>query len=153
MNLLLDTNILLAIIRDKSSSKVVKFINPNNDLIFVSIATVGEIESIAFQNNWQEKRIRHYEKFMENLGVLEINSQLIESYKNIDSYSQKKHPDFKTYPFKSSRNMGKNDIWIAATASFLNLTLVTTDKDFEHLSNKFISLNLINQTDLKVLYK
>ena len=153
MNLLLDTNILLAIIRDKTSNRVIKYINPNNNLVFVSIATVGEIESIAFQNNWQEKRIRHYEKFMENIGVLEINSQLIESYKNIDSYSQKKHPDFKTYPFKSSRNMGKNDIWIAATASFLNLSLVTTDKDFEHLRDTFISLNYIRASELIDLLK
>ena len=36
--------------------------------------------------------------------------------------------------------MGKNDIWIAATAHILNLTLVTTDHDFDHLEDIFISL-------------
>ena len=30
----------------------------------------------------------------------------------------------------TARNMGKNDVWIAATAYVLRATLVTTDKDF-----------------------
>lgn len=29
--------------------------------------------------------------------------------------------------------MGKNDIWIAATALYLDLDLHTTDNDFNHL--------------------
>ena len=36
--------------------------------------------------------------------------------------------------------MGKNDIWIAATASVFKLTLVTTDKDFDHLKDKYLDL-------------
>lgn len=39
--------------------------------------------------------------------------------------------------------MGKNDLWIAATASAFDITLVTTDKDFNHLDGKFIKLKLI----------
>lgn len=33
----------------------------------------------------------------------------------------------------SARNMGKNDLWIAATALYLDLPLHTTDNDFDHL--------------------
>ena len=40
--------------------------------------------------------------------------------------------------------MGKNDIWIAATTSVLNATLLTTDNDFNHLQNEFIELQLID---------
>lgn len=29
--------------------------------------------------------------------------------------------------------MGQNDLWIAATAHALELTLLSTDKDFSHL--------------------
>ena len=36
--------------------------------------------------------------------------------------------------------MGKNDIWIAATASVLDATLLTTDKDFDHLNNEFLNV-------------
>lgn len=44
----------------------------------------------------------------------------------------------------SARNMGKNDIWIASTASALKVPLITTDKDFKHLDGKFIELILID---------
>ena len=40
----------------------------------------------------------------------------------------------------SARNMGKNDLWIAATASVYNLRLLTTDNDFGHLDSQFLNL-------------
>jgi len=43
--------------------------------------------------------------------------------------------------------MGKNDVWIAATASILDITLITTDKDFNHLDKEYLDLKLI---DLKI---
>lgn len=36
--------------------------------------------------------------------------------------------------------MGKNDLWIAATASVLGAILITSDKDFEHLDRKFLTI-------------
>jgi predicted nucleic acid-binding protein len=42
-----------------------------------------------------------------------------------------------------ARNMGKNDLWIAATTHLLNATLVTTDHDFDHLDPSFIQLHKI----------
>ena len=33
----------------------------------------------------------------------------------------------------SARNMGKNDLWIAATALYFDMVLHTTDNDFDHL--------------------
>ena len=40
----------------------------------------------------------------------------------------------------SARNMGKNDLWIAATTHVLDLTILTTDNDFDHLDNVFIKV-------------
>ncbi len=34
--------------------------------------------------------------------------------------------------------MGKNDLWIAATASIYNVQLITTDKDFDHLKENYL---------------
>jgi tRNA(fMet)-specific endonuclease VapC len=42
--------------------------------------------------------------------------------------------------------MGKNDIWIAATASVLNAVLLTTDNDFDHLHDEFLT---VARVDLK----
>lgn len=44
----------------------------------------------------------------------------------------------------SSRNMGKNDLWIAAAASVLNAKLLTTDKDFDHLNEEFLEVIYID---------
>jgi predicted nucleic acid-binding protein len=79
--------------------------------------------------------------------VLDINiKEVIEKYAEIDAFSQgrlkEKHSDF------SARNMGKNDIWIAATASIFNLELVTTDKDFGHLDKEYLDLKLIDLKEL-----
>ena len=39
----------------------------------------------------------------------------------------------------SSRPMGKNDAWIAATANVSKMVLITTDKDFDHLDGTFLN--------------
>jgi tRNA(fMet)-specific endonuclease VapC len=57
-------------------------------------------------------------------------------YAEIDVYSQSHHPILRLPT--SARKMGKNDLWIAATAAILNATLLSTDADFEHLDNLFL---------------
>jgi len=44
----------------------------------------------------------------------------------------------------TARNMGKNDLWIAATTHVLNATLVTTDKDFDHLDKIYIKRDYLD---------
>ncbi len=41
-------------------------------------------------------------------------------------------------------------MWIAATASVYGLTLLTTDKDFDHLKDEFVQLEFINVEDFKI---
>lgn len=36
--------------------------------------------------------------------------------------------------------MGKNDLWIAATSSALDIPLITCDGDFDHLNENFLEL-------------
>ena len=36
--------------------------------------------------------------------------------------------------------MGKNDLWIAATAFALDVPLMTTDGDFDHLNDTFLKV-------------
>jgi tRNA(fMet)-specific endonuclease VapC len=40
--------------------------------------------------------------------------------------------------------MGKNDLWIAATAALLGAILITLDNDFNHLSSIFIEIDNFN---------
>jgi tRNA(fMet)-specific endonuclease VapC len=63
---------------------------------------------------------------LDNVVTVDINHpRVIEAYVELDLVSQT-HPD-------GARNMGKNDIWIAAAAKAAGATLLTTDGDFDHL--------------------
>ena len=69
---------------------------------------------------------------------LPFQNNIIKRYAEIDAFSQDK---LKNQPLNySARNMGKNDLWIAATASVLNIPLMTTDNDFNHLDKLFLKL-------------
>jgi len=147
MNILLDTNILVFISRSKNFNSLVNFINPENSLIYISIVTQGEIQSLAVRKKWNEKRIELIENFIERIGIIDVNQRLIRAYSDIDSYSQRENPSFETYPFSTPRNMGKNDLWIASVAAMMGLELVTTDNDFDHLNDVFFDIRKIQPVD------
>jgi predicted nucleic acid-binding protein len=64
-----------------------------------------------------------------------------ESYALIDAYSQGKLKFQPLPPGMSARNMGKNDLWIAATALYFDFELHTADHDFDHL--RALNLKLV----------
>lgn len=144
MNLLLDTNILLHISRHPEQDLLKKIVSPRYKRAFVSIASIGEIRSIAFQNAWGKKRSDSLDLILVDANIIEINEDLVETYIQIDSFSQRRNPTFQNYLFDTPRNMGKNDLWIAATATLLGLTLVTTDADFAHLHDVFLDVLHVN---------
>ena len=111
MNLLFDTNILIYISRDKSEHKILDFVNPKLRNVYVSYASIAEIESIAFQSNWSNRKIKRFESFLEEVQIIEIDDTLLRTYVNIDAFSQRKHQNFTGYSFLTPRNMGKNDLW------------------------------------------
>jgi tRNA(fMet)-specific endonuclease VapC len=43
--------------------------------------------------------------------------------------------------------MGKNDLWIAATASVYECKLLTTDLDFQHLHPQFVDVTYISPNE------
>lgn len=147
MNYVLDTNIILLYLKDHPTKTLIEetygpFQPENNPII--SIVTVAEIRSIAAKNNWGEKRIKIVEEFMNELIVVEIRfNDLINAYAEIDAFSQGK---LKDRPLKvTARNMGKNDLWIAATAHVTQAKLITTDKDFEHLAGEYFEVIIIDR--------
>jgi len=63
----------------------------------------------------------------------------MQAYAEIDAYSQGNLPG---KPLGlSARNMGKNDLWIAASAYVSKAGLVTTDGDFDHLNGSWITVH------------
>lgn len=149
MNLLFDTNVILYITRNLKGFDFLKGINPKEKLVYVSFVSIAEAQSIVYQNRWGSTKAQRLDEFFSSVRVISIDHLLLPTYIGIDAYSQRTHPDYEKYPFSTPRNMGKNDLWIAATASLLNLQLVTTDKDFDHLETSFLSLQKISQAEIK----
>ncbi len=144
MNYLLDTNILVFIIKGHSAIAGLEseIASDLNNLRIISIVSKGEIESLAIQFKWGEKRLQQLENLLNQFLIVPIDSnQIVKAYSEIDAFSQGKPPALQLPG--SSRNMGKNDLWIAATAAVTNSILVTADGDFDHLDKKIISVRKI----------
>lgn len=135
MRYVLDTNVILAYLRKHLIWSNIEFrldiLEQRND-IFIPAVVIGELKSIARQNNWGTKKKEDLETFVNQFILVDVmTEQLIFAYAEIDAFSQGRLPE---KPLNgSARNMGKNDLWIAATASILDAVLITTDKDFQHL--------------------
>lgn len=139
---LLDTNIVLAYLKksalaaalDKQYKLLSEGARP-----FISAVTVGELWSLCLQNNWGSKRRDLLLETLRQLTILDINIEpIVQNYAAIDAYSQNRLIGHQLST--SARNMGKNDLWIAATASMLDAILITTDKDFDHLHGQFVEV-------------
>jgi predicted nucleic acid-binding protein len=147
MRYVLDSNVILFYIRD---SKTKKFIEETfspfqaENTAIISIVTVAEIMSMAKQQNWGENKLKVVERLFDSLVIVEIRyADLIEAYAQIDAFSQNKLANRKAKT--TSRNMGKNDLWIAATTLVTNSKLITSDKDFNHLDGDFFDVLFFEQ--------
>ncbi len=149
MNVLLDTNIILNVIRARNPSGIINYINPENSFLYISIVSEAEIRSLALRNNWGKSRIQVLNNFLNQINIIEINQILVNIYSEIDSFSQRLNPSFQNYSFNTPRNMGKNDLWIASLAALLGLKLVTTDADFDHLQGIFLEVRKIKSDDFQ----
>ncbi|MFN4256030.1 MAG: type II toxin-antitoxin system VapC family toxin [Saprospiraceae bacterium] len=146
MKYLLDTNIIIHYLRRSPlAARIESTFQPlfSQNSPIISVVTEGELRSFALQNNWGQQRLESGIKFLHQFLIADINvKSIIERYAEIDAFSQGRHP---ALPLQiSARNMGKNDLWIAATASVLDATLLTTDKDFDHLSGHFLKVESLN---------
>ncbi len=147
----LDTNILLHLVRGKQMASIIN--NYLQDLeeiqLVISVVSLAEAESVVKQvGNWGSEKIKKLNQLFQQLTIVDIeagNNYLLESYVNIDAFSQGKTsaPNGRMLN-NSSRNMGKNDLWIAATAYALDADLLTTDRDFDHLNGLFFNVVKFN---------
>jgi tRNA(fMet)-specific endonuclease VapC len=149
MNFLLDTNILVHILRSRDTDRIINFIAPVRTNLYLSVVSEAEIRSLAMKNKWGLARRNLLNDFLDKVNIVEITQVYVNTYAHIDSYSQRLNPNFGEYPFATPRNMGKNDLWIASLAAILNLELITTDGDFDHLHDVFFPVRKINPTDFR----
>lgn len=129
---LLDINIFVRLIRD---DKVGQRLKRERQLLLTEIipaycvVTEGEIRSLALQFAWGKDKIEQMRFLLDYFRPVSIETpEVMQAYATIDAYS-------KTHGI----TMGKNDVWIAATAHVNGFELLTTDQDFNHLHGTFLT--------------
>ena len=117
-----DTNLLIDAIRKDAvvSGRLV-----------IPIIVVGELEAFAFKSDWGIQKVNRMNHLFKIYPIADVTLPITKVYARVDAYSQGKLAG--SFLGTSARNMGKNDIWIAATALYLDMELHTTDNDFDHL--------------------
>ncbi|HEY1066586.1 MAG TPA: type II toxin-antitoxin system VapC family toxin [Pirellulales bacterium] len=93
------------------------------DVHYLSIISVGELLAFSRRLRWGPARLDALDQVISGYQCLDVSDPaVLEAYAEID--------DFTT---TAGRPMGKNDVWIAATARASGLVLLTADADFDHL--------------------
>lgn len=154
MKYVLDTNILIYLLSNKSRNSFIDLLNTKYNLfdlknsLVLSIVTIAELKSIALQRQWGATKLNLLEKLFEQFIIIDsFGKATVDRYAEIDAFSQGKL-DLGTAKHFSARNMGKNDLWIAALASVSKSFLLTTDKDFLHLHNKYLQVKYIQKSEI-----
>lgn len=126
---LLDTNVLLALVRGGALGAAIdeRFgLRAAAQRPLICVVTHGEIKVLARRNGWGAQKLASLDEALAAFVTVDINHpRVVDAYVELDLASQS-HPD-------GARNMGKNDLWIAAAAKAAGATLLTMDKDFEPL--------------------
>ena len=143
---LLDTGIVLGYARSADYAEYVdKTFEVFANTPLVSVVSKGEIYSLAFQRKWGLNKLKLLDELLRKLPVVDINDdQIIRRYAEIDAYSLGRNSVKPLARTETARQMGKNDLWIAATASVLRAALLTTDHDFDHLHTVFLEVIYID---------
>jgi tRNA(fMet)-specific endonuclease VapC len=147
MDFVLDTNILVYFVRSDEYIRQLESqfsLFSSNNATFIFVVSVGEIRSLAYQFDWGEGKLKRMNYFLQALRPYPIDGdEITAAYADIDAFSNGVHPTMKLPSDTSARNMGKNDLWIAATTTLFNATLITSDNDFSHLSPRFFNIEKI----------
>src|SRR6516165_8605164 len=106
---LLDTGVVVALLRGKRLGKYIEHrfgLLGSLNRCLISVVTVGELLSLARQFGWGSAKRQELQEVLDEIVWIDINQpDILDAYGEIDHYSH-------TQGIK----MGKNDVWIAATA-------------------------------------
>lgn len=139
----LDTNILVHLVREDAVREYLRrkyallTIDPRP---LISGVTEGELRSLALQWKWGEPKKERMRFFLSHFWRMQIEKpEVYEACAAIDVYSE-----------SVGRAMGKNDLWIAASAHVMQARVLTTDTDFDHLVPAFISRDYIDPANTPI---
>ncbi len=134
-----DTNIIVHCVRDDDVKRRIEEqfgLLTTAEIPIINIVLEAETRAIAAFRAWGDAKRDQMEFLFTTFRKIPIERpDILNAYVLIDVYSHRRGID-----------MGKNDLWIAATASVTGATLLTPDKDFDHLDPQFLTRIWIDPT-------
>jgi tRNA(fMet)-specific endonuclease VapC len=124
--MILDTNVVIQHIRKQI---------PISSRAVLPIVVVGELEAFALKSDWGYQKMVSLNSILEKIPIADIDREITQIYAKVDAYSQGKLKTQQLPLGMSARNMGKNDLWIAAISLYFDFELHSIDNDFDHLVN------------------
>jgi tRNA(fMet)-specific endonuclease VapC len=124
--LLLDTNILVHLLRGRRAAEQLEStysLGQRSPRPAISVISKGEIKSLAQQFEWGTDKLEKIDSLLAAMPSIDITARVIH-----DAYAKFDHSTL-----QRGTQLGKNDLWIAASAYVTDSTLLTTDGDFEPL--------------------
>ena len=133
---LLDTNhFSRLILGDPKIRQKITDIGEQN--VAISLITQGEVLYMAYNSERQQQNLTLVQAYLADIGIYRLNDAIA------DLYGQFKASIILHYGPKDRQRRRKtkietlgisdNDLWIACTALYHNLTIVSTDSDFSRM--------------------
>jgi predicted nucleic acid-binding protein len=139
--LLLDTNIVIHLIRDNEVGKRVDAafqLRHRADRPLISVVTIGECLSIVRQFRWGTPKSQALESLLREFVVVPIDSRPV-----LERYGE-----FHAWTKSIGKTLTHNDLWIAASVAAAGAHLITTDNDFDPLYPDHIRRTVIPEQSL-----
>ncbi len=147
---LLDTGLLLGLTRqaDWARDAVQQLRDHPQAVVWTSAICHGEILALAEKNGWGRSRRDDLDRILRQLPVINVNRPaILNAYASIYTWTHGtmtnaaggQPPPTPAVPMK------QNDMWIAATAHAIDATLMSTDKDFDHLHGVWLNVRYVDQ--------
>jgi len=129
--LLLDTNIVIFLTRGGAIGRAIddRFqLRARAERPLVSAITLGEAMAFAQFRSWGQPRSVMLSALLREFVVVDIRNRVV-----LDRYAE-----IDTFLKRNGRAVADNDVWIAASASAADATLLTTDRDFDPLHGTYL---------------
>ena len=122
---MMDTDMCIYLKKKRPPEIAERFLQLQSGEVVISLITYGELYNGAMKSQQSEAALNNLQRLTERLPIQSMSSNVAQHYGVIRSFLEKK-----------GLIIGGNDLWIAAHALDLNLTLITNNtREFKRVPN------------------